>query len=68
MVCIGEYGNESLDNIRQCTLSPVEKMYWALHHKTGQSVVQRPGLRKVPFDLLLPYQIIINTIEHMTVQ
>jgi len=68
MVCIGEYGNETLDNTMQCTLSPVEKMCRVLHHKTGPSVAQRPGLQQVPSDLLLLYEIIINTVEHIPVQ
>lgn len=62
MVCTGEYGKETLHNIKQSILSPVTEMYWTLHHKTDQSVVQWPGLQQVPFDLLLPYQLIRKTL------
>jgi len=60
-------GITALDNTMQCILSPAEELYWALHHKSGQSVVQWPDLQQVPFELLLPYPIIINIVEHMTV-
>jgi hypothetical protein len=47
MVCTGEYGDETLDNTKQCILSPVEELHWTVHQIIIKTVkhmrVQCPG-------------------------